>query len=300
MLRVVDRLVAIGDAAPPVRLRHHGADERAVVAPDRADVLQRDARVGAHLLELLVAAGDGELLDAERVGARLVEDRRLDRRVQPLNQRHHGDDRRHRHDVAEHGHERPQLGGPDRVERDARRLEELVHFFSGALLSTFHEVAVGHAAHRVVRARDDLVALLQPGQHLEILVAGDAHLDRHELRLAVAHDEHALRFLARLARLQLGGGRRVPVRAGARLVGRAAPSRPARSRRRRARARRRPESAPTTTFLRVAVVMSAVHVNPGRTSGTSSSSTTTTLKLVACVPLRRWPSSPESGCCRSR
>src|SRR5262249_30035451 len=32
-------------------------------------------------------------------------------------------------------HERPQLGGPDRVERDARRLEELVHL-PGFLLST--------------------------------------------------------------------------------------------------------------------------------------------------------------------
>ena len=37
--------------------------------------------------------------------------------------------------------------------------------------------------------------------------------------------------------------------------------------------------------MRVAVVISAVQVKPGRTSGTSSSSTTTTLKLVACVPV---------------
>ena len=37
-------------------------------------------------------------------------------------------------------------------------------------------------------------------------------------------------------------------------------------------------------YLRVAVVMSAVHVKPGRTSGTGSSSTTTTLKFVAWVP----------------
>ena len=35
--------------------------------------------------------------------------------------------------------------------------------------------------------------------------------------------------------------------------------------------------------FRVAVVMSAVHVKPGRTSGIGSSSITTTLKLVACV-----------------
>ena len=47
---------------------------------------------------------------------------------------------------------------------------------------------------------------LRPDEHLEVLVAGDAHLDRHELGLAVADDEHAFGFLARLARLELGGG----------------------------------------------------------------------------------------------
>ena len=47
-----------------------------------------------------------------------------------------------------------------------------------------------------------------------------------------------------------------------------------------------------TTSLRVAVVISAVHVKPGRTSAISVSSVTTTLKLVACdddvVPLAAW------------
>jgi hypothetical protein len=38
-----------------------------------------------------------------------------------------------------------------------------------------------------------------------------------------------------------------------------------------------------TTLLRVAVVISAVQVNPGRTSGISSSTVTLTLKFVACV-----------------
>ena len=47
-----------------------------------------------------------------------------------------------------------------------------------------------------------------------------------------------------------------------------------------------------TTFLRVAVVISAVQVKPGRTFGTSSSSVMTTLNVVAC----RWP--PCSACCR--
>ena len=36
-----------------------------------------------------------------------------------------------------------------------------------------------------------------------------------------------------------------------------------------------------TTLVRIAVVMSAVHVKPGRTPGTSSLRVTTTLKFVA-------------------
>ena len=47
--------------------------------------------------------------------------------------------------------------------------------------------------------------LFRPPSDLEVLVAGDAHLDRDELGPAVAHDEHAFGFLARLARLELGG-----------------------------------------------------------------------------------------------
>ena len=43
------------------------------------------------------------------------------------------------------------------------------------------------------------------------------------------------------------------------------------------------------TPLRVAVVISAVQVKPGRTSGRSSSRTTTTLKFVACRELAAAP-----------
>ena len=43
------------------------------------------------------------------------------------------------------------------------------------------------------------------------------------------------------------------------------------------------------TLLFLDVVMSAVHVNPGRTSGTSSSSVTLTLKFVACRAEPAWP-----------
>src|SRR4029077_18647415 len=46
-----------------------------------------------------------------------------------------GDDRGHRHDVAEHGHQRSELGAPDRVERDEDGLDELVHFFLSSILT---------------------------------------------------------------------------------------------------------------------------------------------------------------------
>src|SRR5690349_8014114 len=65
-----------------------------------------------------------------------------------------------------------------------------------------HRIAVGHAAHGVVGPRDDLIGRLQARQHLEILVARDPHLDRHELGAAVADDEDALHLLPRLPGLQ--------------------------------------------------------------------------------------------------
>src|SRR5262245_25738872 len=65
------------------------------------------------------------------------------------------------------------------------------------------EIPVAHAADRRVRSGDDLIAGLESVQDLEVLVAGDAHLDRHELRLAVADEEHAFGFLPRLPGLQL-------------------------------------------------------------------------------------------------
>ena len=43
--------------------------------------------------------------------------------------------------------------------------------WTGRLL---HGVAVLQVAHRVERARDDLVALLQAVEHLEVAFAGDA------------------------------------------------------------------------------------------------------------------------------
>ena len=149
------------------------------------------------------------------------------------------------------------------------------------VFSTLTVVAVGHAADRVVRPGDDLVAGLEARDDLEVLVAGNAHLDRQELdRLALADDEHAFGFLARLAGLQFGRRGDGLHRAGGacRSVG-SLTTWPLAS----YTSSRTATAAIGTavTFGRVAVVMSAVQVKPGRTSGMSPSITTTTLKLVA-------------------
>src|SRR5438093_877054 len=84
-----------------------------------------------------------------------------------------------------------------------------------------HEIAVGHAAHGVIGPGDHLIALLEARSNFEVLVAGDSHLDRHELGASVVHREHALCFLSRLAGLELGdGGRfgRSPPAVGPRLL----------------------------------------------------------------------------------
>src|SRR5581483_8026321 len=49
-----------------------------------------------------------------------------------------------------------------------------------------HGVAVRHAADGVVRSGDHLIAGLQPGEHLEVALAGDAELDGDELGAVVA------------------------------------------------------------------------------------------------------------------
>ncbi len=115
--RLIDRLVAIRDAPAGGHVHHHRRRQLAVAA-NRPRIGHRQAGIVPDLVEVLVAARNRELLDVERVGAGLIENRRLDGGVEPLDQRHHGDDRRDRDDVAEHGHERPQLRRPDGVERD--------------------------------------------------------------------------------------------------------------------------------------------------------------------------------------
>src|SRR6185436_14059833 len=68
-------------------------------------------------------------------------------------------------------------------------------------------VSVGHGTDRGEGTGDHLVAGFQAAEDLEVLLAGDTHLDRHKLRPAVAHDEHALGFFSRLPGGQFGGRR---------------------------------------------------------------------------------------------
>src|SRR5438093_531774 len=123
---------------PPALVSAIGGDERAVPA-DRLRVEHRDPRVVADPIPFLVASRNRVLLDVERVDAGLAENQLLHRRVQAGDQRHDGDDRRHGDDVPVLGHERPQLAGPDRVERDHRRFVVLVHLvcvFVSALIAS--------------------------------------------------------------------------------------------------------------------------------------------------------------------
>ena len=109
-LRVVDRLVAVGDAAAAAGVGHHRRDQSGCSGGSRAassSVMRGLLRTFSNSSSLRVIGNCWMLNESAPAWLRIAV---LDRRVQPLNQRHHGDDRRHRDDVAEHGHERPQLG----------------------------------------------------------------------------------------------------------------------------------------------------------------------------------------------
>ena len=126
-LHALDRLVAVADArvrppsAPRPRRRCRCS------AATAAASLQGDPRIVAHPLLVGFRPHDRHALNREVVGADVRDDGVGDVGVHPLDQRHDGDDRRDRDDVAEHGQERAELVRPDRLQRDGRRLEELVH-----------------------------------------------------------------------------------------------------------------------------------------------------------------------------
>src|SRR5690242_5252658 len=60
------------------------------------------------------------------------------------------------------------------TERESAAAE---HALRVARLPDLDAVAVGEAADRVVRSGDHLIAVAQPAEHLEVLVAGDADFD---------------------------------------------------------------------------------------------------------------------------
>src|SRR5687768_4806915 len=67
-----------------------------------------------------------------------------------------------------------------------------------------HLGPVAERADRAERPDHDRVAVLQPGEDLEVFFTSDAGLDHLEDGLAVADEEHTLDLFALLTRLQLG------------------------------------------------------------------------------------------------
>ena len=170
---------------------------------------RRDARVRLHAQPLFVAAHDAELLDDEGVGARLVENgAALTEAFSPWMS-----DTTAMIDVT--ATMLPSTVMSDRslaaqMALSAMPAASRYLFTAGLSAGWLHpdRIAVSHAAHVVVRAGDDLIARFHARQHLEVAVARDADLDRHELRASVADDENAFGLLARLSRLQLRRRRR--------------------------------------------------------------------------------------------
>src|SRR5690348_6113777 len=70
----------------------------------------------------------------------------------------------------------------------------LVQLLGSGIINA-HAGSVAQSTQNLVAAGDDLVALLQPFQHLNFSGAADARFHRRERRAAVANYEHALNFL---------------------------------------------------------------------------------------------------------
>ena len=143
-----------------------------------------------------------------------VDDGARHHRVHALDERHDRHDRRDGDDVAEHGHERPQLVGPDGLQRDGDRLEDLVHAISidgcddGRRIAAATETespVTGLRRHRRTRLSASLTSApsassrteangpvmtrspaFSPDSDLEVALAGNADLDRHEDGAVVA------------------------------------------------------------------------------------------------------------------
>src|SRR5687767_9499365 len=62
-----------------------------------------------------------------------------------------------------------------------------------------NEIPVKHIPYRIKRSGDHAIAFVQSTNNLEIPLAGNPDFHGHELRAAVADDEHAFDFIAALA-----------------------------------------------------------------------------------------------------
>src|SRR5262249_1440 len=95
----------------------------------------------AGALFVVLVANRRLALDGERVGAHVADDRGRHHGVHPLNERHHRDDRRDGHDVAEHRHERTKFVRPNGAKRAVDRFEDLVHDAGGGVTTGLYGVA---------------------------------------------------------------------------------------------------------------------------------------------------------------
>ena len=100
----------------------------------------------------------------------------------------HRDDRRDRHDVAQHRHERSQLVGPDGLQRDQDGVEDLVHLLGVepvAIAPSLFCCTLTSPPSESSRTESNGPVMtwspaFRPVEHFEVLLAGDAHLDRRE------------------------------------------------------------------------------------------------------------------------
>ena len=125
-LGVVDFLGSIRDAGILAGLCNNRSDERAEPS-DRFGFVDRDERVVARPLLVVLVEDRRTALDRERIRTDIADDGISHHPVHALDQRDDGHDGRDRHDVAEHRHERSQLVGPDGLKRDGDGIDDLVH-----------------------------------------------------------------------------------------------------------------------------------------------------------------------------
>ena len=224
-LGVVDFLGSIRDTGILAGLCNNRSDERAEPS-DRFGFVDRDERVVARPLLVVLVEDRRTALDRERIRTDIADDGISHHPVHALDQRDDGHDGRDRHDVAEHRHERSQLVGPDGLKRDGDGIDDLVHRVvrSARALLNPDGLSVREFTDRREGPRDDLISSLESVQHLEVLLARDADFHRQVDGLSVADRKDTLRLLPRVSGWWLVGRaqRRFEIRSAATAVRRLA------------------------------------------------------------------------------